>query len=227
MYYQTADCYETIGKKKITSNCPGCGKSDCLELFLHQKRVETHFYTTTTKKVTGSLFCDHTHTEISSVLWTDEIKTYFKIEKSKLKLKPRKLKLTKAFYSFIAIPFLIIASAAGYSMYEDLKYADETEAISLINTGDKIKVLYTIIENNNVTNSGNTWFLVRKIDGDSIWVQRHEKLDLIADANFDLQDDNFNKETIKASLQQFKARGLFGHDYANQKFSGYITGIKN
>lgn len=226
MYYQVTNYYDSVGQKKIASKCPGCGTTNCLELFFYQKRIETPFSKKTTKKVTGILLCHHTNTEISPVLWTDEIENYFKTEKGKLKLQPSNLKLTKWFYFIVIFPFLIVTSAIGYSIYEEQKYADQSKALEFIATGDKVKVLYSLIEDNSITQNGTTWFIVRKINGDSIWLQRHVKFQIDDESNFNLKDSKFTEETIKASVQQFKTRGLFGHDYTNQKFSGFITEIE-
>ncbi|WP_158976301.1 hypothetical protein [Cellulophaga sp. L1A9] len=226
MYYKVTEYHDPVGKKQIPSKCPGCGTSNCLELLFYQKRIETSFSKKITTKVSGILFCDNTQSEIAPVLWTDEIDQYYLTEKSNLKLEPKKLSFNKWFYSLIILPLILISAAISYNLYEEESYIDETNAIEKVHVGEKVMVLYTTTDSNNVIDNGTTWFLVKKIEADSIWVQRHEIFATEGDANFDLAASKFTRETLKASLKQFKTRGLFAHDYPSQKFSGYITEIK-
>ncbi|MFI8604555.1 hypothetical protein ACIGCP_08830 [Cellulophaga baltica] len=226
MYYNVTDYYDPVGAKKIPSKCPGCGTSNCLELLFYQKRIETSFSKKVTTKVSGILFCDNTQSEIAPVLWNDEIEQYYVLEKSKLNLQPKKLSFNKWFYCLIILPLILIATTIGYNINEEESYIDETKAIEQVHVGEKVMVLYTTTDSNNVTDNGTTWFLVKKIEADSIWVQRHEVFDTEGDVHFDLAASKFTRETLKASLTQFKTRGLFGHDYPAQKFSGYITTLQ-
>ncbi|MBO0592532.1 hypothetical protein I2486_14085 [Cellulophaga sp. E16_2] len=223
MYFSVTDYYDPIGTKQIPSKCPGCGTSNCLELQFHQKRIETAFSKKITSNVSGKLFCDNTQSEIAPVVWTDEIEQYYLNEKSILKLQPKRLSFTKWFYILLILPLSIISVVIGYNVFGQNDYESESEAIEQVSVGDKIMVLYTTTDSANVIDNGNTWFLVKKIDADSIWVQRHKVFATEGDANFDLATSKFTEETLKASLKQFKTRGLFGHDYPAQKFSGYIT----
>ena len=100
------------------------------------------------------------------------------------------------------------------------------ESLENISSGDKVEVLYTLMENHSVKQSGTTWFLVKKVDGNVAWLQRNK--DYVEDHNFsfDKQDADFNGETIEVNLKQLNKRGVFVLDYTNQKFSGFITDIE-
>ena len=217
MYYHITTYYDLVGTKKIPCKCPNCGNQDSLELEFFQVRTQSGFLETTTKGVTGILYCTHTKTEIPPVIWTDEIENYFNVEKKKLKLKPTKIRFKvenkKWFYTILGI----------FTLHQTEVLNERLENIS---PGDKVEVLYTLMENHSVKQSGTTWFLVKKIDSNFAWLQRNK--DYVEDHNFsfDKQDADFNGETIEVNLKQLNKRGVFGLDYTNQKFSGFITDIE-
>ncbi len=230
MYYHITTYYDLVGTKKIPCKCPNCGNRDSLELEFFQARTQSGFLETTTKGVTGILYCTHTKTEIPPVIWTDEIENYFIVEKKKLTLNPRKVRFKlankKFFYSMLALIVLVFAGAIGYAKYNMHQTEVLNERLGNINSGDKVEVLYTLMENHSVKQSGTTWFLVKKVDGNVAWLQRNK--DYVEDQNFsfDKQDADFNGETIEVNLKQLNKRGVFGLDYTNQKFSGFITDIE-
>ncbi|QCW99338.1 hypothetical protein FGM00_04130 [Aggregatimonas sangjinii] len=227
MYYQVTDYYDPVGQKKIGSQCPDCKQRDCLELFFYQKRIESPFSKKVSKKVTGILFCDHTQTEISPVLWTDEIANYFETEKKKLRLNPTSFKLTKWFYLIISIPLLGIAAFMGYYTWEHQQYIDQTSRIENISVGDKVSTMMSELRNNELVASYNTWLLVKKIESDTVWLQYHRDRSESTNPDFNLDPSSFSGEVIKASLPQIKKRSVMGFDYTNMKFSGYITELKD
>ena len=227
MYYTVTDYYDLIGQKTIGSQCPDCKKRASLELFFYQKRIESPFSKKVSKKVTGTLFCHHTQTEISPVLWSDEIANYFETEKKKQRLNPTGLKFTKWFYLITVLPLLIIAGAISYGAWEHQQYIDQTEKVKNIAVGNKVSAMISLLENNQLAESYTTWLLVQKIEGDTIWFQEHHQRSETNDADFDLDKANFSGETIKASLPRAKERSVMGFDYTKMKFSGYITEIKN
>ena len=230
MYYHITTYYDLVGTKKIPYKCPNCGNRDSLELEFFQVCTQSGFLETTTKGVTGILYCTHTKTEIPPVIWTDEIENYFNVEKKKLKLKPIKIRFKvenkKWFYTIFGILTLFILGGIAYAKYNRHQTEVLNERLGNITPGDKVEVLYTLMENHSVKQSGTTWFLVKKIDGNVAWLQRNK--DYVEDHNFsfDKQDADFNGEIIEVNLKQLNKRGVFGLDYTNQKFSGFITDIE-
>ena len=230
MYYHITTYYDLVGTKKIPCKCPNCGNRDSLELEFFQARTQSGFLETTTKGVTGILYCTHTKTEIPPVIWTDEIENYFNVEKKKLKLKPTKIRFKvenkKWFYTIFGILTLFILGGIAYAKYNRHQTEVLNESLENITSGDKVEVLYTLMENHSVKQSGTTWFLVKKIDGNVAWLQRNKDYVEDHNFNFDKQDADFNGETIEVNLKQLNKRGVFGLDYTNQKFSGFITDIE-
>lgn len=106
MYYSILTYYDLVKSKSIKPRCPNCGQLNCLELFFYQKRIETVFTLKVTKKVSGILYCNNTKTEISPVLWTEEIEYTFNTEKQRLKLNPKSFKLSK--WSYIILFLLLV-----------------------------------------------------------------------------------------------------------------------
>ena len=221
MFYQITEYFDPVGNKKISSKCPDCGNTNCLELNFYQKRIETPFATNITNKVSGILFCNHTNTEIAPVLWTDEIENYFTTEKQKLKLTPKKFKFSKGLIIILILITLLVVGGIAYSSFESKQYANTTEAIKNVKKGDKVKALATILGKN-----GTTWFLVKEIKADTIWLQQHKTLSTDKNADFDLDDKNFTNKTLKLSLKYFKLGVLYGFDPKNQEVSGGIFDIK-
>ncbi|SMC56705.1 hypothetical protein [Cellulophaga tyrosinoxydans] len=230
MYYHITTYYDLVGTKKIPCKCPNCGNRDSLELEFFQVRTQSGFLETTTKGVTGILYCTHTKTEIPPVIWTDEIENYFNVEKKKLKLKPTKIRFKvenkKWFYTIFGILTLFILGGIAYAKYNMHQTEVLNERLENITPGDKVEVLYTLMENHSVKQSGTTWFLVKKVDGNVAWLQRNKDYVEDHNFNFDKQDTDFNGETIEVNLKQLNKRGVFGLDYTNQKFSGFITDIE-
>ncbi|TMM55913.1 hypothetical protein FEE95_14790 [Maribacter algarum] len=226
MYYQVTDFYDPIGQKEISSKCPDCGSQNCLELHFYQKRIETPFSKKVSKKVTGVLVCRNTETEISPVLWTNEIENYFNTEKSKLKLHSTGLKFNKWFYFILIVPTLLILGGIGYSMWEHNTYMNQSASIENSAVGDKVMVMQTFLEKNSTKSYGNTWYQIIGIDSDTIFLKQHADFSNEDGFDFDLEDKNFTGETIKASLPRFKERSVMGFDYTDMKFSGYITDIQ-
>ncbi len=226
MYYTVTDYYDPIGEKKISSTCPACGKDNCLELRFFQKRIESPFSKTVTKKVSAILFCLNMQTEIPPVQWNDEIENYFKTEKSKLRLQPRSLKFTKYFYALLIIPIIAITVFIGFNKWQHKQYNDLSAQIEQVKTGDKVAVMYNLMKNGQITTYGNTWFQIKKINTDTIFLQRHKDFNSEEGFIFNLDTKHFTEEIIKASLPRFKERNLSGFDYTNMTFTGYITDIE-
>lgn len=230
MYYHITTYYDPVGTKKIPSKCPKCGNRDCLELEFFQTRTQSGFLETTTKGVTGILHCNHTKTEIPPVIWTDEIENYFITEKKKLKLSPTKIRFKienkKWFYTVFGLLVLLIVGGIGYAKYNMHQTEVLNERLEHITPGDKVEALYTLMEDHRVKQSGTTWFLVKKIEGNVAWLQRNK--DYVEDNNFsfDIEDADFNAEIIEVNLKQLNRRGIFAIDYTSQKFSGFITDIE-
>ncbi|QLG46440.1 hypothetical protein [Costertonia aggregata] len=222
MFYTITDYYDPIGEKKIPTKCPDCGNNNCLELSFYQRRTESPFGTKTTKKVTGILFCHHSKTEIAPVLWTDEIANYFDTEKPKLRLQPNMFKFSKRFYILLFFLLTITAVVVGFGVKEYITATD----IENISKGDKVKAMYSGIEKSNSVMYGDTWFLVQRIEADTVWLQRHKDHNNEKGFSFDLETSNFSGELIKASLPRIKKRSLESFDYENQPFTGIITEIE-
>ncbi len=226
LFYSITDCYDLVGTIQIPDNCPDCQNSNCLALHFYQKRIETPFSKKISKKVSGILYCRYTQTEISPVLWTPGIEYYFETEKRKLKLTPSGLHFSKWFYILLLLPLVLIGTAIAYSEWENRQYTDQNALIEKIQTGNKVKVMLSLIENHQTQATGNTWLLVTQLETDTIWLKVHKDFNNQQDFDFDLSNDNFNGETFKASLPLFKKRTLAGFDYTAQQFSGYIMDIE-
>ena len=210
----------------IPSKCPDCDQRQCLELSFYQKRIESPFSKTISKKVTGTLYCHHTQKEIPPVQWTDEIENYFNTEKTKQKLNPTGIKFTKWFYFIIVVLVIGVALSVGYVTWTSQQYVDQTTKIEKAAIGDKIAVLFSQTEDGRITESGNTWFQIKAIEGDTVFLKRHKDLNNKEGFNFDLSDKNFTGMPLKVSLPLLKQRSLIGFDFPKVQFSGYITEIK-
>jgi len=226
MYIAITDFYDPIGSKELTNRCPDCGASNSLELILYQKRIETSFSTKITNKVTGMLYCHKTKSEISPVQWNEEIERIFNTEKQKVRLQPKSTKFNKWFYGLITFLIALTCFCVGYFMIEANATKNLEEGLHTISVGDKIEVLYTNANVSEPVSVSNTWFLVKKIEGDTVWLQRHKKIDQERSASFELDDSNFTKEVLQASLKSIQDRSLMSHDYSSQSFTGFITNIK-
>jgi len=229
MYISVSENYDPVGSKKITNRCPDCGTSDSLELTFYQKRIETSFSTKITKKVTGTLYCHNTKTEISPVQWNEEIQRAFDVEKQKVKLQPKSTKFNKWFYGLMIFLGLFFCGLVGFIAYENITANNLEEGIQNVSTGNKVEVMYTSTKSNERASSSMTWFFVKKIEADTIWVQRHKEIDTDLkgrSVNFDLDESNFTEEVFKGSLERFKDRVIMGHDYSKQQFNAVITNIK-
>lgn len=226
MYYKVTDYYDPIGHKEILSKCPDCGNQNCLEIRFYQKRIETPYSKKVSKKVTGVLYCNHTQTEISPVLWTDEIENRFKTEKTKLQLNPTGLKFNKWFYALLIIPLFIALSAIGYAIWSNNQFTNQSAEIENATKGDKVKVMQTLLNNGTVTQQGNTWYQITSINDDTLVLKQHKDFTSEDGFDFDLENGNFTGETINVSYTRFKERSVMGFDYTDMKFSGYITEYK-
>ncbi len=225
-YYTVSDYFDPVGQKELSVPCPDCHNNNCLELHFYQKRIETSYSKKISKKVSGILYCRYTQTEISPVLWTPEIENYFETEKRKLKLAPSSLKFSKWFYIMLFIPLVIIVSAIAYTQWESQQHMNQNKLIEQVQSGDKVSVMMSLIEKHQTRATGNTWLLVTNVEADTIWLKSHKDFNNQQDFDFDLSKDNFNGESLKASLSLFQKRTLAGFDYTDQRFSGYIMNIK-
>ncbi len=227
MFIQVTTSYDPVGQKRLSTKCPTCGSTNCLELTFYQKKIDTGFSKKITKKVSGILFCHHTQTEIAPVVWTDEIEHYFITEKSKVSLAPKSLKFTKWFYWILIAPTLIILGAIGYFQWEHAQFQNDTELLSQAHPGMKVMSMFTITDSTNQSVYGNTWHLVKKIEGDTLWLQQHREFTNDEGFDFDLDTAHFDGALIKVPLQKFKERTIMSLDYSKQHFVGYITEIKS
>lgn len=226
MFISVTTYYDPVGQKPIESKCPDCGASNCLELQFFQKRIETGFTKKVTKNVTGILFCKQTNKEVPPVQWSDEIEKLFHAEKQKLTLQPAKLKLTKWFYFIIIVPFVIAMASVIYFFREDMNWRAQTEEIMQIQAGSKVYAMFSYMEKNKITKNGNTWLLVKKISGDTAFLQRHKDFSSDKGFDFDLDASSFTGETFITSLKSLKDRSIEGFDMTNRTFTGYITELK-
>ncbi|WP_430905882.1 hypothetical protein [Maribacter sp. 2-571] len=226
MFYNVTEHYDSVGEKELPHRCPDCHQKNCLRLHFYQKRIVSAFSTKNSKKVSGVLFCRHTQTEVSPVLWTDEIENFFHREKKTLQLAPTGIKLHKRFYLVIAIPIAAFLFGMAYHTWQTHSYEEKARAIAAVSEGEKVGVMISFIKNRQTAREGTTWLLVTKIAEDTIWLRVHKQLSDDPDFAFDLSDSSFGSRQIKASLPRFKERFLTGFDYTDQHFSGYITDIK-
>lgn len=227
MIITVTNYFDLLGSKQLNNRCPDCGKPEALELSFYQKRIESAFSTKVTGKVSGILYCHHTNTEISPVQWSDEIERIFNTEKQRLKLQPKRTKFNKWFYALITAFVVIAITIVSFFIIEvnDLKAIQD--GVQNVKVGDKFEVFYS---NTGLPDSPigvYTWFLVKKIDGNSIWLQRHKKLEKEDSESFDLITSNFTHETLEASLKDFKKRSLISSDYSKHQFTGLITKVKS
>lgn len=227
MIISVTNYFDPVGSKNLTKKCPDCGNSESLELTFYQKRIESSFATKITNTISGILYCHNTKTEISPVQWSEDIERIFNTEKQRLKLQPKSTKFNKWFYGLLI--FLVVASIAIVSLFmaEASGIKNLEEGVQNVKVGDKFEVLYS---NNSLPESPvgvNTWFLVKKIEGNVISLQRHKKLDKDNSVSFELDESNFTEELIEASLKEFKKRSLISLDYSKQQFTGLVTNVKN
>jgi hypothetical protein len=226
MIITTTTYYDPVDQKRIEEACPGCGESNCLELQFFQKRIETGFSKKVTNKVTGILFCHHTNTEIPPVQWSDSIEKKFLAQKQQLVLQPPSFKLSKWFYFLTIVPFLIIAGSIYYYFQQDMQYRAEAAQIEQVKPGNKVFSMFSYMKNNQLTKNGYTWFLVKEIKGDTIFLQRHKNFVTEKGVDFDLAPTEFTGENIAASLRYFRKKSIEGFDMTKPVFTGYITEIK-
>lgn len=226
MYYRVTNYFDPIGQRRIPCKCPECGNTNSLELQFFQQRSVSTFTEKTSQKVSGLLYCYHNQKEIPPVLWTDEIERYFNIEKSKQKLAPSSFKFSKYIKYSFAITMLGLLSFFGYSFYEKQQFKNHTAAMAQVTVGNKVKTLYTVIPKNMERTSGTTWFLVKKIVADTVWLQRNKDYNSIEDFEFNLDNDSFNAEILKVSLERLKQKGVYPYSNAAVLYSGYVTEIK-
>lgn len=223
-YYSRVEKFEPIGQKRIPAKCPNCGNTDVLELSFYQKEVTTGYVIKMTKKVSGVLYCHHTNSEIPPVQWSDRIVDYFETEKTKLKLLPSGRKANKKGFKIffaIIIPFLLLAGGAMvYFLYldpNDTLGIQEEYADAEVN--DKLKVEMGIFNMNDYTTEL-TYFNVKKIDGDTVYIQRHrssiENIDTL-----NLKDADFTAEIFKVRYDSFKVGYLTEFERDSIQLSGY------
>ena len=218
--------YKPIGSKNIPSSCPECGCSQCLELTFYQKHVINTFYYRTTKKVSATLYCHQTQTNIPAVLWNEKIENYFNTERQKLKLESSKFRFSIAFYLVIAVLIGTILFVNTYLNHQDRTQKNLIETLLQPEKDLKLKVMLSLIENNQIENTVFTWFKVREIKGDTVFIQQNQFKSKDKDANFNLDDNRFNGNVYKVSIQQFNKQAIEGFDYANRTFSGFIMETK-
>lgn len=227
MFYTITTYFDPIGNKNLTNKCPDCKKSESLELTFYQKRIEGPFSTKITKKVSGILYCHNTKTEISPVQWTKDIEDVFNTEKQRLTLQPKSTKYNKWFYGLLI--FLVIAAITIVSLFmiEANSIQKIEEGVQNVKVGDKFEILYSNPQLPESPIGVNTWFLVRKVEGDIVQLQRHKKIDKERSESFQLEDTKFTEEVLEVSLKEFKKRNFMSNDYSKHQFTGLITDVKN
>lgn len=219
--------YDPVGSVNLSKRCPDCGNSDSLELTFYQLRIESNFSTQITNKVSGVLYCHNTNTEISPVQWSEDIQRIFNTEKQKLKLQPKSRKFNKWFYGLITFLVVFALVLTVFIMKESNANQNLTKGVENVSPGDKFEIIYSNEKLSPPVVGATTWFLVKKVESDTIWLQRHNKLDSDRSQTFELDDSNFTEEVLKASLKEFNKRTFMGHNYLEQKFSGMVTDVKS
>ncbi len=226
MIYTITTYFDPVGSKFISNKCPNCGNSESLELNFYQKRIESPFSTKITKNITGILYCHNTETEIPPVQWSEDIERIFNTEKQYLKLRPKKTTFNKWFYGLLAFLAITSITIVSFLVIEANRIKKLEEGVQNVSTGNTFEVFYSNSDILDLPLGVTTWFLVKKIDGDTIWLQRHNKIANKQSMSFELNTSNFTEEVLRASLKEFKKQNLISHDYSKAKFTGLITNIK-
>jgi len=228
MFYLTEYIYTNIGEKKLsTTLCPDCGHTDCLTLLFYQKKIDTTFTYRVTKKVAGILHCSQTDTEINEILWSDAIVNYFETEKSKYKLEPTNFRIKPVSYFVVIVLIAAISGFIGYNAYNHNQYNLKIEKLNAPQIDQKIKVNFTTKQVGEITQTGTTWFVVRKILGDTLWLQQHDSFIERSDRQaFDLNTTKFSGIIIKVDKKSYGKSSIRTFKTKKKTYGGWIEEAK-
>jgi len=181
--------------------CPKCKDNNSLDLTLYQLHVDTGWIYSVTKKISGSVFCTACQTEIENVLWTDEIEHAFEQAKSRASIiKP--YKKFSIFYKLLLAFIAILFSAAFYfGLTAYLNNQTKLKVLHQTEIGNKFLVSHSLRDANYKTeDKGISWATVRKIDGDTIFIQFNTEVLDIKDVNgASAPSDGYSGNTYKVS----------------------------
>jgi len=203
--------------------CPLCGEKGTIEIVIYQKHIQTGFSYKVTKKLSGTAHCTSCNTDIANVQWTPEIEAAFNRLKEQAKIQEPYTKwsiIFKLFLGFIAAFFIFIG---GYIYMLSVDGKNKQQFFENPTANHKILVSHTVREDYSKTQDyGNSWAIIRKIDGDTIVIQFHKEKVLLeevsdskAPANgydgviYKIKKDEFQKE--ERVTQYHKKNGLGLH----------------
>lgn len=188
--------------------CPNCGEKGNVEVTVYQKHIETGFSYKVTKKLSGTAHCTHCNTDIANVQWSPEIETTFNQLKQEARVQKPSVKWTTTFKLFLGFLFLAF-SFVGYQIYA--LYAENKDKQLFFKNptaNHKILVSHIVREDYSKTHDyGNNWAVIRKIDGDTIVVQFHNKkvaLEEVSDSK--APKEGYNGPTYKIKKSEFQKR---------------------
>lgn len=224
MYYASTEDHNAERQKKIIAKCPDCGAMDTLSLEFFQKRVLAGDSEKVTTSVSGILYCHHTQTEIPQVLWTDEIEHYFHSEKQKFNLGPKRTRVIQKFQFRIAL-LILTSLAILFGFFFENFPSHKSLSIETIAPGNAIKISYAQVTPNTRQDAINTWFVIKKIDSDSVWLQKQHFPKNLIKNQFDSQKSIDVPEKLKVSYKKLQQWIILPHEQGAYSFSGFVMEI--
>ncbi|SDF54119.1 hypothetical protein [Cellulophaga baltica] len=152
--------------------CPNCQAKDHVEIVVYQKHTDTGWIYKVTKILTGTAYCLNCNTDIPNVKWTPEIESAFEKLKTESPVQKSYIKLSflfKLLLCFLAIMAVVIAYFI-YSLSNEGKIKQKILQTPTVN--NKLLISHAVREDYTKTNDlGNSWAVIKKIDGDTIIIQ--------------------------------------------------------
>lgn len=181
--------------------CPKCGKAENLELTIYQLHTDSGFIYAVTKRLTGSIYCKSCNSEIENVLWTPEMETSYDkaIQNVTIEKPYKKFSIIyKALLAFLLIFFSVITYYA-VSMYFENSTKQEILKNPVVN--DKFLVSHSVRKTYSDTEDlGISWATIRKVNGDTLFIQFNTKVLQIQDVNgASTPNEGFDGKTYKVS----------------------------
>jgi len=201
--------------------CPICNEKDTIEITIYQKHIDTGWIYNVTNKLSGTAYCTSCNTEIPNVQWTPEIESAFE----KLKAEAYVEKPSKKFsliYKLLLVFIALMVLGIGYALFKAKSIADEKQAILNNPTiNNKILVSHTVRESMSKFNDlGNSWAVIKKVSGDTIFIQFHEtKLDIEEINGATAPTSGYNGKVYKINKSVFRDKQR-ATEYHKEKHMG-------
>lgn len=155
--------------------CPNCGTENQVAITVYQKHIATGFSYKVTNKLTGSASCLNCNEDIANVQWTPEIESAFEYLKKEAPIEKPSVKWTILFKLLIGFLILFFSFLCFYFYSEYSKSQTKKELFENPSVNNKFLISHTVREDYTKTQDyGNSWAVIRKIDGDTLVIQFHE-----------------------------------------------------